>query len=50
MTLWLRVQAPATTLSSNNLGQAVHSHPLSPNSIAWYQQKLGCKQAHHAMQ
>jgi len=42
---------PATALSDNNLRQVVHTHaPVLPSSITWYRQKLGCKQAHHAMQ
>jgi len=37
VTQWSRVWAPATMLSSNNLGQVVHTHvPLSQNSIIWY--------------
>jgi len=34
---WSRVQALAAELSSNNLGQVVHTHvPQSPSSIIWY--------------
>ena len=40
-------------LVDNSLRQAAHTHEplvrLSPSSINWYQQKLGCKESHHVM-
>ena len=40
----------AAALSSNNLGQVVHTRvPLLSDSTTLYQRKPGRKQAHHAM-
>jgi len=45
-----QVRVPAAELSSNNLGQVVHTHvPLSPSSITWYRWKLAHKQMHDVM-
>jgi len=42
--------SPGLDRLCNNSRLVLHTHvPLSPSSIIWYWQKLGCKQAHHAM-
>ena len=44
------VRATAAVLSSNNLGQVVHTNvPLSSSSITWYRQKLGRKQHYDSL-